>query len=86
MGFYRLSRFLYLKKVPIIPRIIKFINRSVFACDIPFKADIDRTVHFSHNALGVVINDNTKIGSNTKILQNVTLGGNMGKKKKLKVS
>lgn len=53
----------------------------VYACDVPLKANIHKTVVFSHNGLGVVIHENAKIGKNTKILQHVTIGGNMGKRK-----
>ncbi len=80
-SLYITSRGLYLKRIPIIPRVLKFLNRVLFTCDIPFKADIDKSVKFPHNALGVVINDNVIIGKNTKVMQNVTLGGNMGKNK-----
>lgn len=78
---FNLSRSLYLKKIPFIPKLLWGINRVVFSCDIPFKANVDKTVHFSHNGLGTVLNANCKIGKNTTILQHVTLGGNMGRKK-----
>ncbi|WP_412093985.1 serine O-acetyltransferase [Exiguobacterium aestuarii] len=57
------------------------INRVLFSCDIPFKADVDKSVYFSHNGLGTVLNENCKVGKNTTILQHVTIGGNMGKKR-----
>ena len=34
----------------------KHLLRVMFQCDIPFEAEIDRDVHFCHNAFGVVIN------------------------------
>lgn len=76
---YWLSRILYLKSIPLLPKLLWILNRVIFACDIPYKADIDKSVVFSHNALGVVINPKSKIGKNSLILQHVTLGGNMGK-------
>lgn len=80
---YSLSRSLYLKKIPYLPRILRAMNRIVYACDIPFKANIHETVIFAHSGLGVVVNDNAEIGQNTKILQHVTIGGNMGKQKEV---
>lgn len=75
------SRKMYLMKIPIIPKVLWMVNRIIFACDIPYTAKVDYSVIFSHNALGVVVNRNACIGANTLILQNVTLGGNMGKKR-----
>ena len=56
--------------------------RILFSCDIPFTANIHRSVDFMHNGLGVVIHSRSVIGKNTIIYQNVTLGGN-GKEKSL---
>lgn len=55
-------------------------NRIVFSCDIPYTCDIHPSVQFPHNALGVVVHPKSRIGENTIILQNVTIGGNMSKK------
>lgn len=68
----------YLKKIPIIPVVIGRLIRIFFSAEIPYSADIHPTVVFSHNALGVVIGHDTIIGKNTKILQNVTIGGRNG--------
>lgn len=78
---FNLSRRLYLYKVPLIPKILWAVNRIIFSCDLPFKANVDESVRFSHNGLGTVLNINCKIGRNTIILQHVTIGGNMGKTK-----
>lgn len=78
---FNYSRKMYLKKVPFIPKLLWIVNRIIFACDIPFTANIHPTVTFSHNGLGIVINRNVHINENAIILQNVTLGGNMGKKR-----
>jgi serine O-acetyltransferase len=76
---YYLSRWLYLKKIPLIPNIIWKFIRIVFACDVKYTADIGANVGFFHNGLGVVIHKNAKIGDGTVVYQNVTIGGN-GKK------
>lgn len=73
---YYLSRWFYLKKIPIIPKLIYYYIRIVFACDVKYTADIGKNVGFFHNGLGVVIHKNAKIGDGTCLYQNVTIGGN----------
>jgi serine O-acetyltransferase len=68
------------KRVPVIPKVLYFLNRIVFSCDVSPGVDAHKTVNYAHNALGVVINASAKIGANTDIFQHVTIGGNMGKK------
>lgn len=80
---YNLSRKIYLKNIPLIPKLLRAFNRIVFTCDIPYKADIHETVSFPHNGLGVVINDTAKIGENSKIMNHVTIGGNLDKVREL---
>ena len=41
--------------------------------------NIHRTVRFPHNALGTVIHQNVKVGKNSTIYQNVTVGGRKDK-------
>lgn len=48
--------------------------RVVYSCVIPYTCRIAPTVHFAHNALGVVINSGSEIGENVIIYQNVTIG------------
>ncbi|PZX05949.1 serine O-acetyltransferase [Psychrobacillus insolitus] len=80
MKCYRLSRKLYLRKVPFLPRITQTVMRILFSCDIPFTSDIHPSVKFGHNGLGVVVHPNSKIGEGSLIMQGVTLGGNRSKR------
>lgn len=75
---YDLSRWLYKKNIPLIPRILGRLTRLLYSCEIPYTADIHSSVSFPHKGLGVVIGHDTIIGENTKILQNVTIGGRSG--------
>lgn len=62
-----------------VSRIVPGFNKilgGVFSCDIPRKATIGKNVKFVHNALGVVINADAKIGDNVRILHHVTIGSN----------
>ncbi|WP_133965213.1 serine O-acetyltransferase [Eubacterium limosum] len=73
---FNYARTKYIKKSrTLLPRILVKLNRIVFACDIPYTADIDESVYFYHNALGVVIHAKAKIGKNSCLYQNVTIGG-----------
>ena len=58
----------------LIARIYRFIIKVYYHCDIPFQTNIDPTVHFCHNAFGVVINPNARIGKNVIIQHRVTIG------------
>lgn len=73
---YRLSRWCYLKKIPLLPQLIHKFIRIVFACDLKYTAELGENVGFFHNGLGVVIHKFAKIGSGCHIYQNVTIGGN----------
>jgi serine O-acetyltransferase len=64
-------------KIPFVSKLIKAFMRIIFSCDIPIEADIHRTVHFPHNALGVVIHRGCRIGEGSVVYQNVTLGVNL---------
>lgn len=75
MKLYRLARFLYLKRIPLLPRFFGRLIRLLYSCEIPYTADIHPTVTFAHHGLGVVIGHRVVIGPNCKILQNVTIGG-----------
>ena len=74
--WYYLARFLYLKRVPVIPQIIYKLSRIIFACDLKYTAEIGKDVGFFHNGLGVVVHSKAKIGDGSVIYQNVTIGGN----------
>lgn len=75
---YILAKKLHNQKIPFIPTIIRYVIRLVYSCDIPFTAHIHQSVIFAHNGLGVVIGHDTVISENTRILQNVTIGGRSG--------
>ena len=71
---YRISNFLYKKKLKLFAKIIWFFNRIIFSVDIDYRADIGKNFIIVHG-LGIVIGCNVKIGDNCKIYHGVTLGG-----------
>ncbi|MGV3004497.1 serine O-acetyltransferase [Aerococcus urinaeequi] len=71
----RVLNWFYKHKIPLIPKFIRIFNRLVFSCDIPANLNISSDIVYAHHGLGIVINQNAKIQSNTKILHGVTIGG-----------
>jgi len=65
--FYRLSRWLYLKKVPMLPKIIQLLIFLFYNCRIPYKADIGSGSFLVVKGIGVSLHDNTVIGKNCSI-------------------
>ncbi len=70
---YRVAHELYLKEVPLIPRIMSEYAHSKTGIDIHPGAKIGRNFFIDHGT-GVVIGETTIIGNNVKIYQGTTLG------------
>lgn len=58
----------------------KFVNKFAYrmilllGADIPTDIKLGHNVRFPHNSIGTVLHNNTYIGDNVKIYQNVTFG------------
>lgn len=72
---------LHKKHFRILPKLLWMFNRVFFSADVPCTINMSNDVTFGHNGLGVVINGNAEIGEKTLIMQHVTIGGSLGKKK-----
>ena len=70
---YRIAHELYLKEVPLIPRIMSECAHSKTGIDIHPGASIGKNFFIDHGT-GVVIGETTIIGNNVKIYQGTTLG------------
>ena len=70
---YRIAHELYLKEVPLIPRIMSEYAHSKTGIDIHPGAKIGKNFFIDHGT-GVVIGETTIIGDNVKIYQGATLG------------
>lgn len=70
---HRLAHFLYIKGVPIIPRIMSEHVHGKTGIDIHPGASIGESFFIDHGT-GIVIGETTVIGNNVKIYQGVTLG------------
>lgn len=76
MRMHRVSRAMHISHLNFLARVIDSAIRILFAARIPAQADIDRTVHFSHNGLAVVVTKESKIGPGCQIGTHVVLGSN----------
>jgi len=70
---FRIAHELYLKQVPLIPRIMTECAHTKTGIDIHPGATIGRNFFIDHGT-GVVIGETTVIGDNVKIYQGATLG------------
>ncbi|MBS7624177.1 serine acetyltransferase [Candidatus Bathyarchaeota archaeon] len=70
---YRIAHELYIRGVPLIPRIMTEYAHSKTGIDIHPGAKIGKNFFIDHGT-GVVIGETTEIGDNVKIYQGVTLG------------
>lgn len=70
---YRIAHELYLKEVPLIPRIMTECAHAKTGIDIHPGAKIGKNFFIDHGT-GVVIGETTVIGDNVKIYQGATLG------------
>ena len=74
----KFSHWLFIHKIPLLPRIIFIINRWMCGCSIPASVFVGDGSRFAHNGLGVIVHYKTRIGNNTVIQGNVVLGGKDG--------
>ncbi len=70
---YRIAHELYLRGVPLVPRIMSEHIHSLTGIDIHPGSRIGKNFFIDHGT-GVVIGETTEIGDNVKIYQGVTLG------------
>ncbi|MFT6834716.1 MAG: serine O-acetyltransferase [Francisellaceae bacterium] len=67
MIFYSIARWLYLKKIPLIPKLFQLLIFVLYSCRLPYKANIGKGSFFVVKGLGVSLHDNTVIGENCSI-------------------
>ena len=73
---YRIGNWFQRKSFIRTAKLISYINRFLFAVWLPSSATIGRNFKIGYGGLGVVIHNNTVIGDNCLVAQNVTIGRN----------
>jgi len=71
---YRVSHWLWTKGIPLLPRLLSQVARSLTGIEIHPGAKIGKGLFIDHGT-GVVIGETTIIGNNVTLYQGVTLGG-----------
>lgn len=67
MIFYRISRWFFERKVPLIPKLFQLIIFVFYNCRVPRSAVIGKGSFFVVKGIGVSLHDNTVIGKNCSI-------------------
>ena len=78
VSWYRVSRWLYLRHVPVLPRGVQKLSELVFRCHIPCTAAIGPGFAVGYGGFGIVIHARATIGRGVFIAHGVTLGGRGG--------
>ena len=71
---HRWSRWLFDRRWFRLSQLVDRVIRLAYAARIPAEAEIDPSVHFSHNALAVVVTKKARIGPRCQIGVQVVLG------------
>ena len=71
---YRVAHAMHSSGVPLLPRLIAMLTRTLTGIEIHPAAQIGRALFIDHGA-GVVIGETAEIGDNVTLYQGVTLGG-----------
>jgi len=75
---YRLARWLYLRRIPLLPQALKIVNRVVFGVVLPPSAQLGQRVLLSYQGLGTVVHQRAQIGDDAVLGAGVTVGGRSG--------
>lgn len=74
-SYQALAHMLYKKNIPILPKIIYYIQFLIFNSSVPYQCKIGKNVKFAYGGIGVVVHDKAIIGNHCIIGQGVTIGG-----------
>jgi len=72
---HKITHMLYLKRIPLMPKIMYYFQFLIFNSSLPPSTKIGKKTIFAYGGMGVVIHARTTIGENCIIGQGVTIGG-----------
>lgn len=72
---HQLGHFCYRKRIPVLPRLFRFLIFLLYNSDVPCSVTIGRNTIFGHSGIGVVIHQKAVIGADCIIGQGITIGG-----------
>lgn len=73
--FYRIGRWCYERRMPIVPKIMHRVIFLIYNSSIPMSAEIGEGTVFGHGGIGVVLHGRCRIGKHVVIGHQVTIGG-----------
>lgn len=76
--WYRLSNWMYRHHIPILPKLIYYIQYLLFNSSVPASCAIGKNTRFAYGGIATVVHSRAKIGDNCLIGQCVTIGGRSG--------
>ena len=71
----KLAHYLYIRKIPIIPKIFELIIFLIFNSRVPSQVKIGKNSKFAYSGIGCVIHKDVIIGNFCLIGQGITIGG-----------
>ena len=71
----RMGNFFHRNKIPVLPKLIYYLNYLLFNSSVPSEVKIGKGSKFSYGGIGLVIHQRTVIGENCTIGQGITIGG-----------
>jgi serine O-acetyltransferase len=75
MTFYRIGRWCYVRRIPLVPSVTYHLIYLLFHASIPMSVEIGAGTVFTYGGLGVVLHHRCRIGKNVVIAHQVTVGG-----------
>lgn len=76
---YRISRWLYLHHIPVLPKLITLLIFLIYNSKVSYKTEIGKGTRLGYGGIGVVIHQDAKIGKNVSLGPQVTIGGGNSK-------
>lgn len=73
--WYRIANWLYRHHVPVLPKLIYYIQYVLFNCSLPGSCTLQGGVKFAYGGIATVVHARAVIGKNCTIGQCVTIGG-----------
>jgi len=73
--WYRIARWLYLHKIPLLPKFFQGLIFLMYNCHISYLSDFGKGTTFLHKGMATLILERVKIGENVRIGMNVNIIG-----------
>ncbi|MFD0763863.1 serine O-acetyltransferase [Mucilaginibacter lutimaris] len=72
---HRIANFLHRKRIPLLPKLLYYIQFLMFNSSLPASTQIGKKSTFAYGGIGVVVHARAIIGEGCVIGQGITIGG-----------